>query len=132
MNRSMAKKLVNRGTSLEKDIGFSRAARIGDFIAVSGTAAIAPDGTTTGIGDVYAQTLACLKLSLAAIEELGGSKKDVLRTRIMLTDISRWSDAARAHGEYFKNVQPACTFVEVKSFIRSEWLVETEIDAVCP
>ncbi|MEL7482582.1 MAG: Rid family hydrolase, partial [Pseudomonadota bacterium] len=122
---------INQGTPLERDIGFSRAVRIGNVIAVSGTAAIALDGSTIGIGDVYVQTLTCLERGIAAIEELGGSKHDVLRTRIMLTDASRWADAARAHGVCFADVQPACTFVEVKGFIRPEWLVETEIDAVC-
>lgn len=125
----MARKLVNHGTSLERDIGFSRAVKIGDLIAVSGTAAIAPDGSTIGVGDVYAQTMACLELSIAAIEELGSSKDDVFRTRIMLTDISRWAEAAKAHGDWFRGIQPACTFVEVKGFIRPEWLVETEVDA---
>ena len=122
---------IGRGTPLETEIGFSRAVRIGNIIAVSGTAAIAPDGSTIGIGDVHAQTLVCLKMSIAAIEELGGSVRDVIRTRIMLTDISNWQDAARAHGNLFADVQPACTFVEVKGFIRPEWLVETEVDAVC-
>ncbi|MEO1475464.1 MAG: RidA family protein [Pseudomonadota bacterium] len=127
----MNRQTVNRGSPLEKSIGFSRAKRIGSLIAVSGTAAIAADGSTIGIGDVYAQTCVCLERSIEAVEALGGLKDDVLRTRIMLTDISRWEDAARAHGDYFSSVQPACTFVEVKGFISPEWLVETEVDAVC-
>ncbi|MEL7040072.1 MAG: Rid family hydrolase [Pseudomonadota bacterium] len=92
---------------------------------------MAPDGTTIELGDTYAQTMACLQSSIVAIENLGGSKADVLRTRIMLTDISNWEAAAKAHGTYFGDVQPACTFVEVTGFIRAEWLVETEIDAIC-
>ena len=127
----MTRRTANRGTPLERNIGFSRATRIGNVIAVSGTAAIAADGSTIGIGDAYAQTLACLQLGISAIEELGGSKEDVIRTRIMLTDASNWEAAAKAHGECFAEVRPACTFVEVKGFIRSDWLVETEIDAVC-
>jgi enamine deaminase RidA (YjgF/YER057c/UK114 family) len=128
---NMERKTVSRGSPLERKIGFARAARIGDWIAVSGTAPIGPDGATLHSGDLYAQTLACLMISVDAIEELGASKDDVIRTRVMLTDISRWEEAARAHGEVFSGLSPACTFVEVKGFIRRDWLVETEMDAVC-
>ncbi|MEM7661622.1 MAG: RidA family protein [Pseudomonadota bacterium] len=127
----MDRQTVNRGTPLEKSIGFSRATRVGDWIAVSGTAAIDDDGSTIGLGDVYKQTRFCLERSIEAIEALGGSADGVLRTRIMLTDISQWEAAAKAHGEIFAAVQPACTFVEIKGFISPEWLVETEVDAVC-
>tara|TARA_R110000772_G_scaffold87094_10_gene181844 strand:+ start:664 stop:1083 length:420 start_codon:yes stop_codon:yes gene_type:complete len=127
----MTRKNINRGSKLETEIGFSRAVRIKDTIAVSGTAPIASDGATSNAGDVYAQTMDCLRLSQEAIEELGGSIGDTIRTRIMLTDIENWQEAARAHGVFFADVQPACTFVEVKGFIRPDWLVETEVDAVC-
>ena len=123
------RKLVSSGSHLESPIGFSRACRVGNMIAVSGTAPI-KDGKTAFIGDVYQQTKYCLELSIKAIEEAGGKSTDVIRTRIMLTDISRWQEAADAHGEIFSNIKPACTFVEVSRFIDPAWLVETEIDCV--
>ncbi len=126
----MTRQNVSSGSPLEKPIGFSRACRINNVIAVAGTAPIAPDGSTACPGDVYGQTKRCLEISAAAIEQAGGTLSAVIRTRIMLTDISQWQEAARAHGEYFGEIRPACTFVEVKGLIREDWLVETEVDAV--
>ncbi len=116
---------------MEEPIGFSRAVRIGNVIAVSGTAAIAPDGSTACPDDVYGQTKYCLEIMRKAIEGAGGQLEDVIRTRIMLKDISKWEEAAKAHGELFSGIRPACTFVEVKGFIDAGWLVETEADAYC-
>jgi enamine deaminase RidA (YjgF/YER057c/UK114 family) len=121
---------VSSGSPMEKPIGFSRACRIGNLIAVAGTAPIAADGATVHPGNAYLQTKRCLEIMCKAIEQLGGAADDVIRTRIMLTDISLWEEAARAHGEVFSDILPACTFVEVKGFIRSDWLVETEADCV--
>ena len=126
----MIRKNISSGSPLEKPIGFSRAVRIGNIIAVSGTAAIAPDGSTAHPNDVYGQTKTCLEIMKKALEEAGGKLENVIRTRIMLTDISRWEEAARAHGEFFSEIRPACTFVEVKGFVRDDWLVETEADCV--
>lgn len=126
----MIRKNISSGSPFEKPIGFSRAVRIGNIIAVSGTAAIAPDGSTAHPNDVYGQTKTCLEIMKKALEEAGGKLENVIRTRIMLTDVSRWEEAARAHGEFFSDIQPACTFVEVKGFIRDGWLVETEADCV--
>ncbi|MCW8878346.1 MAG: RidA family protein [Kangiellaceae bacterium] len=123
------RKNISSGSPLESPIGFSRACRIGNHIAVAGTAPI-KDGATAFKGDLYRQTRYCLELSIDAIEKIGGSKQDVIRTRVMLKDISRWEEAAKAHGEFFSDIRPACTFVEVKGFIDPEWLVETEVDAV--
>lgn len=123
------RKLVSSGSHLEDPIGFSRACRVGNIIAVSGTAPI-KDGKTVFSGDVYKQTKYCLELSIRAIEEAGGMVEDTMRTRIMLTDISKWQDAAKAHGELFSAIKPACTFVAVKGFIDPGWLVETEVDCV--
>ena len=123
------RKLVSSGSHLEEPIGFSRACRVGNTIAVSGTAPI-KNGETTCVGDVYGQTRYCLELSIQAIEEAGGKPDDIIRTRIMLTNISRWEEAAKAHGELFSTIKPACTFVEVSRFINPEWLVETEVDCV--
>ncbi|MGW1687452.1 RidA family protein [Streptomyces albidoflavus] len=111
-------------------MGFSRAVRVGAHVAVAGTAPIGDDGSTAGPGDVHAQTVRCFDIAERALAEAGASLADVTRTRTMLTDITRWEEAARAHGERFADVRPACTFVEVSRFIDPEWLVEVEIDAV--
>jgi len=123
------RKLVSSGSHLEAQIGFSRACRVGNVISVSGTAPI-KEGETVCVGDVYGQTKHCLERSIRAIKEAGGKSNDITRTRIMLTDISRWEEAAKAHGELFSRIRPACTFVEVSRFIDEAWLVETEIDCV--
>lgn len=115
---------------MEKPIGFSRAVRIGNQIAIAGTAPIAEDGSTACVGDLYGQTVRCLEIMRAAIEEAGANLDDVIRTRILLTDISRWEEAARAHGEFFGEIRPACTFAGVQGFIEPDWLVETEADCV--
>ena len=126
----MPKQLISSGSPFEKPIGFSRAVRIGNTIAVSGTAPIAPGGGTAYPGDLYRQTIACIEIIKNAIERAGGSLSDVVRTRIMLTDIDRWQDAAKAHGEYFGEIRPASTIVEVSRFLDADWLVEIEADAV--
>jgi len=97
---------------------------------VSGTAPIAPDGGVAAPGDVYGQTKRCLEIIAQAIGSAGLSLQSVIRTRVMLTDMSRWEEAARAHGEVFAGVKPACTFVEVKGLINRAWLVEIEADCV--
>ncbi|MEU8437828.1 RidA family protein [Streptomyces sp. NPDC029216] len=125
-----ARQMVSSGSPLEPQIGFSRAIRKGKHVAVAGTAPIGDDGTTVGQGDVYAQTVRCLDIAEAALKEAGASLEDVVRTRIMLTDVTRWKEAARAHGERFASVRPACTFVEVPRFIDAGWLVELELDAI--
>jgi enamine deaminase RidA (YjgF/YER057c/UK114 family) len=126
----MERKNVSSGSPMEGPIGFSRASRVGNVIAVAGTAAIGLDGRTVGINNVYEQTKHCIEIMKKAIEEAGGSLQDVIRTRIMLVDMSSWKEAAKAHGEFFSNIRPACTFVEVTGFINKEWLVETEADCV--
>jgi enamine deaminase RidA (YjgF/YER057c/UK114 family) len=124
----MPRQLVSSGSPFEPTIGFSRAVRVGPWIAVAGTAPIGPDGAAAAPGDVYGQTKRCLEIMLRAVEEAGGSAANVVRTRIMLTDIDRWRDAARAHGEVFGEIRPACTFVEISRLIDPAWLVETEAD----
>jgi enamine deaminase RidA (YjgF/YER057c/UK114 family) len=126
----MTRKNISSGSPYEASIGLSRATRIGNQIAVAGTAPIAPDGTTAHLGDVYAQTRHCFEIARRAIEAAGGSLQDVIRTRVMLTDIKCWQEAARAHGEFFASIRPACTFVEVSGFIDPAWLVEVEADCV--
>jgi enamine deaminase RidA (YjgF/YER057c/UK114 family) len=124
------RKLVSSGSPFEPRIGFSRAVRVGSIVAVSGTAPIAPDGSVAAPGDVYGQTRRCLDIIARAVGEAGLGLHSVIRTRVMLTDISRWEEAARAHGEVFSTVKPACTFVEVKRLIDPGWLVEIEADCV--
>jgi len=126
----VARKLVSSGSYLEPEIGFSRAVRIGNTVAVAGTAPIAAGGGTDGVGDVYRQTARCLEIIRAALAEAGASLDDVIRTRVMLTDISQWKEAARAHGEAFSSIRPVCTVVEVSGFVDPDWLVELEVDAV--
>ena len=117
------------GSPLEPIIGFSRAVRTGPVVVVAGTAPIAAEGGTSGVGDVAAQTRRCFDIALAALADVGAAPRHVTRTRMMLTDITRWREAADVHGQYFRDVRPACTFVEVKGFIDPQWLVEVEIDA---
>jgi enamine deaminase RidA (YjgF/YER057c/UK114 family) len=95
-----------------------------------GTAPIAAAGGTASPGDVYGQTMRCLEIVGKAVAEAGGTIANIIRTRIMLTDISGWHDAARAHGEVFRDIRPACTFVQVSGFIDPTWLVEIEADCV--
>ena len=124
------KKRVHSLSPFEHKIGFARAYRVGEWLAVSGTAPISVDGSTVGVGDVYKQTLRCLEISKVAIEDASGLLDHVIRVRLMLTDISLWEDAARAYGEYFSKIKPACTFMEVSRFINPDWLIITEIDCL--
>ena len=124
------RRLVGSGSHLEPEIGFSRAVRVGAHVAVAGTAPIAATGGTAAPGDVYRQTLRSLEIIEKAFNDAGASLEHVTRTRIMLVDIASWRDAARAHGEYFGSIRPACTFVQVVGFIDPGWLVEVEADAI--
>lgn len=124
------RQLVSSGSPIEPEVGFSRAVRSGPYICVAGTAPIAEGGGTTAPGDVYAQSVRCLDIAEQALQEAGASLADVVRTRVMLTDITRWQAAARAHAQRFAQVRPACTFIEVSRFVDPEWLVEFELDAI--
>ena len=126
----MSRKNISTSSPFENRIGFSRAVRIGKVISVSGTAPLMPDGSTAGVGDAYLQTRQCLQIIKKAIEDASGNLQDVIRTRVMLTDISRWREAGKAHVKFFKDIKPACPFVEVKGFVRDDWLVEIEADCV--
>ncbi|KAA2284113.1 RidA family protein [Arenimonas fontis] len=126
----MSRIRVGSGSPLEPRIGFSRGAGHGKVLAISGTAPIAADGSVAAPGDVYGQTRHCLQIIARAVAEAGFALEDVIRTRVMLTDIDRWQEAARAHGEFFAGVRPACTFVEVSRFIDPGWLVEIEADCL--
>lgn len=124
------RKSVPSGSPYEPIAGFSRAVRIGNTIAVAGTAPIGLDGMPFAPGDIQAQAKRCFEISVQAIEQLGGSQNDVIRTRMMLTQIEDWEGAARAHGEFFRDVKPVSTIVQVAKLIEPEWLIETEVDAV--
>jgi enamine deaminase RidA (YjgF/YER057c/UK114 family) len=126
----MARHNISSGSPFEPTIGFSRAVRIGDSIAVSGTAPLGPDGQTVHAGDAFQQTLRCLEIIIDAVVKAGGRKDDIIRTRVYLTDLSRWKEAARAHGEVFSEIRPASTFLEIKALIDPAWIVEIEADAV--
>ncbi len=126
----MTRKNVSSGSQYEKPIGFSRAVRIQNFISVAGTAPIAQDGSTAYLNDLYSQTKYCLEIIKKAIEEAGGNLRDVIRTRMMLIDITKWKKAAQAHGEFFSEIRPATTFMEVSRFIDPEWLIEIEADCI--
>jgi enamine deaminase RidA (YjgF/YER057c/UK114 family) len=122
---------ISSGSAFESSIGCSRAVRIGNVLAVAGTAPVAPDGSVAAPGDVYGQTRRCLQIISAALGAAGLGMGDVIRTRIMLTDIDTWREAAKAHREVFARSKPACSFVEVSRFIDPGWLVEIEADCVC-
>jgi reactive intermediate/imine deaminase len=124
------RKLISSGSPYEPVIGFSRAVRVGDTVYVSGTVAWGDDGNPVGEGDVYAQAKQTLNNIEKALAQAGASFKDVVRTRIYLTDIERWENAGRAHGEAFADVRPASSMVEVSRLADPWMLVEIEAVAV--
>ena len=121
---------VSSGSPYEPLIGISRAVRAGDFITVAGTAPLDAEGRTVAPGDAAAQARRCLEIVGRALEDLGARLDDVVRTRILLTRMEDWERVARVHGEFFRDVRPANTVVQVVGFIDPEWLVEVEADAV--
>lgn len=126
----MSRSSVSSGSPYEPIVGFARAVRIGNMIAIGDTAPIAPDGTNVGVGDPVAQARRCFEITREALEELGASLEDVIRTRFLLTRIDDWRAVAKVHGEIFSGIRPASTIVQVTRFVDPEWLVETEVDAV--
>jgi enamine deaminase RidA (YjgF/YER057c/UK114 family) len=124
------RKLVSSGSPYEPKVGISRAVRAGAIVAVSGTAPLGPDGRTVSPGDAAAQARRCLEIIATALEKAGGSLRHVVRTRTMLTRIEDWQAVAAVHGEFFRDIRPASTIVQVVRFIDPEWLVEIEADAV--
>ena len=126
----MERRLISSGAVYEPQIGFSRAVRVGPHIAVSGTAPIAPGGGVACPGDLYGQTLRCLEIIEKAVNDAGGKREHIMRTRVMLKDMKGWENAARAHGEFFRDIRPASTFIQIVQAIDPDWLVEIEADAI--
>ena len=121
---------LQSGAPWETKVAYSRAVRVGRFIAVSGSAAIDENGQLVGDGDMYAQTKRCIEVLATALERAGAGLSDVVRTRIFVTDIERWDEAGRAHQEAFGDVMPATSMVEVARLIDPRMLVEIEADAI--
>jgi enamine deaminase RidA (YjgF/YER057c/UK114 family) len=126
----MDRKLVSSGSKFEPVIGFSRAVRVGPHIAVSGTAPIAESGGVASPGDLYGQTKRCLEIIEKAVNDAGGKREHIVRTRIYLKEMKSWEDAGRAHGEFFKDIRPASTMIQIVQAIDPGWLVEIEADAI--
>src|SRR5438034_10256442 len=126
----MSRQHISSGSPYEPRLGISRAVRIGHIIAVAGTAPIGPDGKTVGKGDAAAQARRCIEIIRNALEQAGASLSDVIRTGILLTRRGDWERVGHIHGEFFGNIRPANTVIQITRFIDPDWLVEIEADAV--
>jgi len=124
------RELISNGNPMEAVVGFSRAVRVGPYISVGGTAPVGPDGKTVGVGDVAVQTRQCIEIIKQALEQAGSGLHDVVRTRIILTNINDWKAAIDVRKEYFQDVRPVDTIMAIDRFVNPEWLIEIEADAI--
>lgn len=124
------RELISNGNPMEKIAGFSRAVRVGPFISIGGTAPVDANGKTVGVGDVAAQTCQCIEIIKAALEQAGSGLHDVVRTRVILTNIDDWQASIDAKKEYFLDIRPVDTIMAIDRFVNPEWLVEYEADAI--
>ena len=121
---------VSSGTKWEPIVGYSRVVRVGNIVYVAGTTATDSEGNIVGVGDARAQSHQAFKNIRWALESVGASLNDVVRTRIFVTDISKWEEIGSVHGEYFKDIRPVTTMVEVNHLINPEMILEIEVEAI--
>ena len=121
---------ISSGSPWEDIVGYSRALRVGNTVYVAGTTAVDQDGNVVGENDLGEQTRFILQKILSILKEAGARPEDVVRTRMYVTDISRWEDAGRVHGEFFREIRPVATMVEVQQLISPELLIEIEVEAI--